>query len=344
MGPLEGVGVVRQVEREAVGLPLPAARDRRDDRQRGELEHADDEEQERRRARIARVVDERPVHGDHARGACHRERRRLRHVPGAPVAELVRDDEPDLARIGAREERVEEDHPARPAEARHVGVLLASPTARVRDEHVPDRHLRALRERPELGRQLRVRERSEPVEERLEEDWSQRPGGEDEQCGARCHDERPRPRQGAHERDEREHRQRGEHDRDGEGLGPIDEPAADVLGREAPVPLVDVAPERERESRDRDDRRDERRERERPRPPGPPFERLVEAVPDRREGQRREQPEPERRIGEERDVERPVVPARPLHLRVREPLHLRKATPIRAARIPVDKPVRADDV
>jgi hypothetical protein len=69
-------------------------------------------------------------------------------VPCASVAELVRDHELDLARLAVGEQAVEEhDAPGR-AKARDVGVLPARPAARVGDQHISNRHTRALGEGP----------------------------------------------------------------------------------------------------------------------------------------------------------------------------------------------------
>jgi hypothetical protein len=76
------------------------------------------------------------------------------------VAELVRDDEPDLTRLTRVEQVVEEHDPPCPTESRDVGILPACPTARVGDEHISDRHARTLGERTQLAGERRVAQRA----------------------------------------------------------------------------------------------------------------------------------------------------------------------------------------
>ena len=77
--------------------------------------------------------------------------------------------ESDLVLVDVVDEVVVDDHPARGAEAGHVGVQRRRTPRRVGDEHVV--HLDALlvRQRQDLGAQRAVRQRLEVVEQRLDQ-------------------------------------------------------------------------------------------------------------------------------------------------------------------------------
>src|SRR5581483_2503365 len=84
----ERVAVLGERERETIGDPLPAPRERGPERQREQLERGREEKDERRDGRVARVLDERPDDERPRRRAEHPEYRRLRDVLLAAVAEL----------------------------------------------------------------------------------------------------------------------------------------------------------------------------------------------------------------------------------------------------------------
>src|SRR5256886_14892999 len=83
------------------------------------------------------------------------------------MAELVRDDEPDLTRLTRVEQVVEEHDPPCPTETRDVGILPAWPTACAGDEHISDRRARILGERSQLAGERPVAPRPKTDEERL---------------------------------------------------------------------------------------------------------------------------------------------------------------------------------
>ena len=66
------------------------------------------------------------------------------------MAELVRDDRQHLRLARLLDERVVEHHPPRRAEPGDVRVQLRRPPAGIGDEHLANRHARAIRE-PEHG-------------------------------------------------------------------------------------------------------------------------------------------------------------------------------------------------
>ena len=167
------------------------------------------------------------------------------HVPATPSAVPLRmcpaaggrarEQAPTAPRrVAVLDERVEDDEPPCATEARHVGVLLPRPPARVRDENLRHRHTCAHGERPQRPRQLLVGERREAVEERLEHDRRDEREHDDERRAERGCRHRPPRWEPACEADEPDHRDARENDPDREPLRPVERPAARRLGREAP--------------------------------------------------------------------------------------------------------------
>ncbi len=228
----------------------------------------------------------------------------------AAVAELVRDDGQHLGRRRRLDERVVEDDPPRGAEPGDVRVQLGRALARVRDEHLAHRHPRIDREPHDGGAQLRVLERTELVEDGLEEDGRDEAEQEDEQSCPDRGDHRPgggEEHGGAHEPG---HTGAGQHRTDPDALDAIDGVLPPGLARETEVALVrEPEPDRERkpnECREDDEQRTEHQS----------AERLGQRVDDRRErlsrpGQRDEgeQSQPDREVGEDGAVARIVVAA-----------------------------------
>jgi hypothetical protein len=185
-------------------------------------------------------------------------------------------------------------------------------TACVGDEHFAHRDAGALRQRAEARRERLVLQRPEAVEERLEDDRrderEQEHGQRERHAGRQGPPARERPR----ERHRRRPCARSQNDGHGEALGSIAEPAADALRREAPPALAPpAAPEGKRRPDDAREHRDKggvrccgghRRER---------SQRGEEPVPERGPRQRGEQAGGERQVREQREIERPVVGARP---------------------------------
>ena len=229
-------------------------------------------------------------------------------MPLAPVAELVRDDKGDLARVARAEERVPDDDAARTAEAGDVGVRLARAPARVRDENACDGDAGPLREATQIGGERLLAKRLEAVEERLQQDRRDEPEEQRQRrCGCRP-GERPPGRQRAREADEPRHRRARQDEADGEPLRAIGRPTARGLGREAESPLVDVpAPERDRQPRD-----GQRGHRQRGDGDHCERPRQVRLRRPRRQG--RKDREAESRVREQGRVDRPVVRTRPRHL------------------------------
>ena len=112
--------IVRHLEREPIGLTLPPARE--PPPRRAARASSSSAATSSTRGSHGRVGDVRAEHGpehEHAdHGAGDREHGSLRDVAVAPVAELVRDDEPQPAELAALEQRVVEDEPARRDRAR----------------------------------------------------------------------------------------------------------------------------------------------------------------------------------------------------------------------------------
>ena len=232
---VEGAGVVRQLEREPVRAPLEPSRERRGQRQRHELEQSPDEQQQRNvpRRRVERPRDE---HRD--RRARHREHRSLRDVAVPPVPELVRDDDLELGLVRLGEQRVVHDDAPRAADPGDVGVVLARPPARVRDEHLAHGHAGAVGERAQRAGELAVAQRLEAVEHRLEHEGATntssststhapRTATSGHHVGNRC--DRP---------DQREHCRGREHRADRKALHVIERPARPGLRREPPAALA----------------------------------------------------------------------------------------------------------
>ncbi|TMM23579.1 MAG: hypothetical protein E6F97_05705 [Actinobacteria bacterium] len=183
---LERGPVAGQLQREPVGGALPAPRDPRLERQRENAEHEQHEQDERNDLRIARPRgsgrghepgprQERPEDQHRCGRSGHRQRRPGGDVAEAPVPQLVGDDDAKLVARHVREQRVEDDEPPRRPEPRDVGVVLARPAARIRDEHRPHRHAGLDRQLAQLARQLLVGQRPEAVEEPLEDDRRDQP-------------------------------------------------------------------------------------------------------------------------------------------------------------------------
>src|SRR5437773_9201092 len=235
------------------------------------------------------------------------------------MAELVRDDEPDLTRLTRVEQVVEEHDPPCPTETRDVGILPACPTACVGDEHISDRHARTLGERTQLAGERRVAQRPKTVEERLEHDRPSEAKREHEQRRPRRRGSRPGPRQRPGESDESENGDRTQHSRDREALRPVEQPATCSLRRETPPALAEVpTPERERQTKQRQSSEDEDREKKGPSPPRKLVDNVVQPRSDACEGEQRQSHQSKRRIDEKHDVERPVVAASALDLVGRE--------------------------
>src|SRR5512135_655050 len=107
------------------------------------------------------------------------------------MSQLVRDDEFDLRRTRAVDERVEEDDAPRSPDARDVCIQLARPAARVGDEDRLDGDAGACREGSEARLELAIPERSEVVEEWLEHDRSYERQRKHDESRDRSHDYRP---------------------------------------------------------------------------------------------------------------------------------------------------------
>ena len=228
----------------------------------------------------------------------------------AAVAELVRDDGQHLGRRRGLDERVVEHDAPRRSEPRDVRVQLRRALARVGDEHLAHRHAGVGGELDHRGPELRVLERAELVEDRLEHDRRDEAEQQHEQCGSDRRDHRPGRREDHRGADEPGHAQPGQHRADPDPLDAVERILPARLAREAERALVrEPEPDRERQP-------DERREDDEERTEGERAERFGQRVDDpgermsrRRERDEREECEPDREVGEDRAVARVVVPA-----------------------------------
>ena len=181
----------------------------------------------------------------------------------AAVAELVRDDRQHLGRRRRLDEGVVEDDAPRRAETGDVCVQLRRALAGVRDEHLADRHARVLGEPHHRGAKLRVLERPEPVEDRLEHDGRDEAEQQDEERRPDRGDDRPRGREEHGGADEPGHTRAGEHGSDQDGLDAVERVLLPRLAREAERALVrEPEPDRERQPHERREHGEERAERE----------------------------------------------------------------------------------
>ena len=292
MHPLERLAVTGQLEREAVGGALPAAREPGLEGQRGDLEQPEDEQDERHDTRIARprgpARREEPRPGEQAPDDQHRrsraghpKQRPSRDVPEAPVPELVRDHATQLVGRCVLQKRVVEDEPPRRAEARDVGVVLTRSPARVGNEHRAHRHPRPLRQTAQVARQLLVRQRPEAVEEPLEEQRREQAQARAQERRPGRDDERPPAGPGARGTDERHEPKPGQ--RRHPSTSPFTTSTSQArrrLCREAPAPLVGpAAPGRERQPHERPHPEHERRQLQRASPPRPRRQRSRANLP-----------------------------------------------------------------
>ena len=116
----------------------------------------------------------------------------------AAMAELVSDHRQDLRLARPLDERVEEHDAPRRAEPGDVRVQLRRPAARIGDEHLANRHARAIR-KPEHGiPKPGVLEGPEAVEHGFEHDGRDEAEQEDEERGSdsRQREARPKERRG----------------------------------------------------------------------------------------------------------------------------------------------------
>ena len=163
------------------------------------------------------------------------------------MAELVREDQPHLARVAVLDERVEEDDASSATEPGHVGILLPRPPTRVRDENMLDGHARAHGELAQRARELFVLERRETVEDGLEHDRRDEREQDDEHRADDGRREWPPRGEPACEADDADHRRAGEDQAHAEPFDPVGRPTAGRLRRESPDVLAPVArPERDR--------------------------------------------------------------------------------------------------
>src|SRR5262249_33750274 len=176
-----------------------------------------------------------------------------------------------------------------------------------------------LAERTQLAGERRIIKRPKAVEKRFEHDRCGKAKRQHEQGRSWRGGRRPGSRQCPGECDESENGDRGQNRRNREAFRPVEPPAPRRLGREAPAALADVpSPERKRQPKQRQDSEHEDREQKGTFPPGKTFDKGVEPRSRASEYKQRQDHQPERRIDEKRDVERPVVAPSALELLGRE--------------------------
>ena len=184
------------------------------------------------------------------------------------MPKLVRDDGFQLGLATSLEQCVPEHDSPSASEARHIGVALRRPAARVGDEYVADGNSGSIRQRAELVCEPLVLQRTEAVEDRLQEHGSHEREQRDEHGRSDGSDHRPPARERAGRTDEPDERDPGEDGPDRETLEAICSPAADRLCREPPGAFVPEPPDGEGQAREGRRREHERREHQHLQPPG----------------------------------------------------------------------------